>query len=335
MKYLVTGANGYIGSHLTHALLQRGHTVNALILPGTDPSKLSHKDVKIVRGDVRNPRDIEKAAAGCEAIFHLASLVSQWNKNPNAFYEVNVKGTQNLLEVCQKKGVKRVLISSSCGVFGASQNNKAVNERSDKSNYSRHPYERSKYQQVEAAKKYLDGKLEIVFVYPTRVLGLGVKSEGNSITAIIEGVVDGSWKIIPGNGRNYGNYIYVQDVVKGMMLVMANAPSGEDYILSGEHASYNDLFRMIQEITGVKRKLIRLPYPLLWLAGFAAESIARWTGQKPIFTTHAAKKYTADWLASNQKIRRELDFSPTPLTEAIWQTIEEVQKQKATVRMRA
>jgi farnesol dehydrogenase len=316
MKFLLTGSNGYIGNHLATALLNNGHKVHALIYTGTDGSALSEKGAEVFVGDIRDYKSVERAARGCDAVFHLASYVGLWARDPGVFYEVNVRGTQTLLNACRNLGIKRVLVSSSCGIFGPSDHGGIVDEKRNNFDKLSDPYDVSKFHQVEIAKNFLDDGIEVVFVYPTRVFGPGIESDGNSLTRIFEGVLDGSWKFMLGNGKNMGNYVYVKDVVKGILLVMDHGKTGEGYILGGYNFTYNFLFEMLQYLTGRQLQLISIPAFGLRLAGRICEIVARWTGKKPFITGHAAKKFTSDWKVSTRKIR-QLGFRPPPISKAL------------------
>lgn len=322
MKYLITGANGYIGTHLVRQLVQQGHEIHAFILPGTDDSLLHHPNIRIFEGDILRTEDLRKALKECEAVFHLASVVSPWEKDPGIFHRVNVQGTQFLMQQSLEQGIRRVLISSSCGIFGPSRKGIPVDETTDNAANLREPYELSKHHQAEAAKSFLHKGLEVVIVYPTRVYGPGIESQGNTMTRIIRQAAEGSWHIIPGNGKGIGNYALVEDVAGGMARVMEEGRNGEGYILGGDNATYDDLFEIVQRLVSQKIRLVKTPYSLLYLAALEEEFRAKWTGKKPFITRHGAKKFTGDWAVSTAKIERELGFRHTPLEEGIRLTIE-------------
>jgi farnesol dehydrogenase len=322
MKYLITGANGYIGTHLVRQLVHQGNEVHAFILPGTDDSLIQHPNIRIFEGDVLRPEDLQEALAGCEAVFHLASIVSPWEKDAGIFHRINVQGTQLIMQQCLEQGIRRVLISSSCGIFGPSRKGVPVDETTDNAANLREPYELSKYHQAEAAKRFLPKGLEVVVVYPTRVYGPGIASQGNTMTRIIKGAIEGTWHIIPGNGKGIGNYALVEDVARGMARVMEEGRNGEGYILGGDNTTYDDLFSMVQRFVPQKIRLFKAPYYLLYLAAMEEEFRAAWTGKAPFITRHGAKKFTGNWAVSTEKIRRELGFRQTPLEEGIRLTIE-------------
>ncbi len=321
MKYFVTGGNGYIGSHLITALLKEKHEIHALVLEGTDAHCLQKKGVELFYGDIRDYDDVANSLKGCEAVFHLASYVGLWAKDYNIFHEVNVGGTQNLLNACRNENIRKVLVSSSCGIFGPSFNGKPVDENSNNFHNLRDPYELSKFQQVEVSKKYLNENMDIVIVYPTRVFGPGIKSEGNSLTAIFEDYLKGSWRIIPGTGPCYGNYIYVQDLVYGMILAMKNGKNGEGYILGGQNMTYDELFKILQRYVKKRVRVFHVPYKVMKLIGLLETFRSKWTGRKPFITVHGARKYTSDWIVSIEKARQSLGFCPSPIEEALDKTV--------------
>ncbi|MCF8245211.1 MAG: NAD-dependent epimerase/dehydratase family protein [Saprospiraceae bacterium] len=321
MKTLITGANGYIGNHLAEELLNRGYDVNTLMLKGTDAQSLDYLPVNVFFGDVRQAETLEPALEGCDTVFHLASVVGIWAKDPTVFHSVNVVGTDTLLKTCLRKGVRRVVVVSSCGVFGLSHQNQTLDEQTDNGANLTDPYEVSKFQQVEVSKKYLEYGLEVVFVYLARVFGPGIKSEGNSITGIIEGIVNGTWRIVPGNGKTIGNYAYVHDVANGMIQAMVRGRSGEGYILGGENLSYLQLFGFVEELAGRHFNLTRIPYPLLWMVGLVEGTRSKITGKKPFITTFIARKFTTNAIFSCQKAKNEIGYTVTTAKEAVRQTL--------------
>lgn len=326
MKTLITGANGYIGTHLANFLLDRGYSVNAFVEQGTNTQLLEALPVNIFRGDIRSPESIGPAIEGCDTVFHLASVVGLWAKDPNIFHEVNVKGTDKLLETCLRNGVNRVVVVSSCGAFGLPKSGQMLDETVENGHLLTDPYEVSKYKQVEVSKKYLKYGLEVVFVYLSRVFGPGIKSSGNSITEIFDGMLKGTWKIIPGDGKTVANYAFVHDVVNGLVQAMEHGENGEKYILGGENLDYDQLFYHVENITGRHFTLRRIPYPVMWLAGMVAEFRATLTGGKPFVTRFGAKKFTTNCPISCQKAKEQLGYRVTPIYEALRYTLDQIER---------
>src|SRR5437868_385725 len=112
---LVTGASGFLGWHVAHALLKRGYPVRALVRPG---SRVADLDAEPVSGDLRDPASLERAVAGCELVFHVAADYRLWAKDPNDLYRSNVDGTRHLLTAARQAGVERVVYTSTVGCIG-------------------------------------------------------------------------------------------------------------------------------------------------------------------------------------------------------------------------
>ena len=115
---LVTGATGFVGWHVARRLIERGHRVRALVRPA---SKLRELDAETVAGDLRDPASLERAAAGCGLVFHVAADYRLWARDPRELYRSNVDGTRNLLEAARKAGVERVVYTSTVGLHRHSE----------------------------------------------------------------------------------------------------------------------------------------------------------------------------------------------------------------------
>ena len=117
-RVLVTGASGFIGSAVTRQLVAREQEVVALVEPGADTGNLDGLDVKQVVGDLRNPESVQKVVSGCRAVFHVAALYRFWASDPDAFYDINVGGTKNVLGAVSEAGVERMVYTSTVGTLG-------------------------------------------------------------------------------------------------------------------------------------------------------------------------------------------------------------------------
>ena len=118
MKALVTGAAGFIGSHVARLLVEAGHEVRALHLPGEDLRNLDGLDCEKFAGDVTDGESMRRASAGCEQVFHLAAIYALWTRQPERLWQVNVEGTRTVLDAARKNGVRRVIVTSSIARFG-------------------------------------------------------------------------------------------------------------------------------------------------------------------------------------------------------------------------
>lgn len=320
-KILVTGAGGYIGQRLVGSLLRSGAQVVALVREPGALASIQSAELMIVTGDVTRPETLVKAVQSCSQIYHLASTVGLWRRDPAEFERVNVGGTVNMLQAAVAAGVRRVLICSSCGIFGPSRDGRAIDENKPVDPRAWGPYESSKFRQVEVALGFRSHDLEIVTAYPSRVFGPGPDREANSLTKILRRIAAGKWMLIPGDGKAVGNYVFVDDVVRGLRLVMDGGTDGEGYIIGGSNLSYNDLFRLADRLGSGKAKFVKVPRFLVRAIASTEQFRSRLLGTTPRLTAQAVQKYLADWPVSIAKIEGELGFRPSDIEAAIRATI--------------
>ncbi len=320
-KILVTGAGGYIGQRLVGSLLQSAAQVVALVREPGALASIHSPELMIVTGDVTRPETLVKAAQSCSQIYHLASTVGLWRRDPAEFERVNVGGTVNVLRAAVAAGGRRVLICSSCGIFGPARDGRAIDENKPVDSQSWGPYEASKFRQVEVALGFRSRGLEIVTAYPTRVFGPGPDREANTLTKILRRIAAGKWTLIPGDGKAVGNYVFVDDVVRGLRLVMDGGTDGERYIIGGSNLRYTELFRLADRLGSGKAKFVKVPRLLVRAIAGAEQFRSRLLGTRPQLTAQAVQKYLSDWPVSIAKIERELGYRPSEIEAAIRATI--------------
>jgi len=260
--FLVTGGTGFIGRRLVDKLVARGHEVHVL---SRDPAKkvlFPSPHVHFFTGDITSPTALQAAMKGCHGVFHLAAYAKGWAPDERPYEAYNVTGTEEVLRLARQEGVQRVLFCSTAGVINPSSDTPA-NEDTPRTLPFFTAYERSKDRAEKLVKAYVQEGSDIVIVNPSRVFGPGPLTESNSVTRIIDLFRRGRWHIIPGNGKSYGNYVYVDDVAEGMILAMAKGQRGERYILGGDNLTYLDLFEALRQATGKRPWLVPLPLPLM------------------------------------------------------------------------
>lgn len=316
MKIFVTGSTGFIGAQLCMALATMGHKVHALYRSVNKTSGIIHPNITLFQGDILDEKSIIMAMKGCSQVYHTAAFTGVWAKDFQDIYRLNVLGTLVVLEAALKNNVRDLVVTSTAGVFGPSSKGQ-VDENSESLNGYFTEYERTKALSQVKAMEYLDAGLNIRIVNPTRVFGPGRLSQSNSVTKIIMGYAKGSWRIIPGNGRQIANYAFAEDVVKGHILAMEKGKAGELYILGGHNISYNNLFESLAQVTGKKRLMINLPLTLMmWLAKIA-ENLWTIAGITPFITTGLVRKYNHHWNVSSLKATEDLGYTITPFKKAL------------------
>ncbi len=322
----VSGSTGFVGSLLTKNLVQLGYNIHALYRSEQKVNCILHPQVKIFKGSIHDKESLRKAMYGCGALFHTAACVGLWRKNKEVFYETNVKGTQNVIEVAREMGIQRGIFTSSAGVLGPSSGRKVTEEDVNTMAYMS-DYEKSKQEADEIIFAANSSEFETIIVYPTRIYGPGIMGRSNRIVKMIEDYIKGKWHIIPGDGMSLANYVFVDDVVKGHILALEKGRGGEGYLLSGSTVSYNEFFSMIKEISGKKYFLIKIPASIMYVIASVMYLLTKLTGVPPLVTYGFIRKALSDWDVSNQKAFDELEYSPTSIYKALRITIDWINNQ--------
>ena len=326
MGVLVTGAAGFIGQHLVQLLSSRGGRIHALCRSNVPQEWEGDRNIVVFKGDILDPKSVHAAMTGCDRVFHVAGYAHHWARDPKTFFTVNVDGLVNILNIAKQLNVQRVVYTSSSVTVGPS--NSRVPDGSEQTREAPFTqYEQSKRAaEVLALRRVREGQ-DIVIVNPTRVFGPGVLNEGNSATRMIKWYMEGKWRMAIGNGREIGNYVLVNDVALGHLLAMERGIAGRRYMLGGENAAYDDLFKLIDELSGKHYRQVRVPDFLA--LGFSRweELLGRLSRHHPLITDGWVKVFLRDWACSLAITERDLGYRCTPLRDALKETIEWIKKQ--------
>ncbi|MEO8710751.1 MAG: SDR family oxidoreductase [Parafilimonas sp.] len=321
MHIFITGATGYIGNNLAKKLAEEGNVVHALCR-NESTKVLKHENIQIFKGDITDIASIQKAMEGCEQVYHLAAYARVWAKDPSTYYTLNVEGAKNIFDIARNTGIQKIVFTSTGGTLGPS-GNKPVEEKDKRIGEPFTEYEVSKTEAetlcLDYCKKY---DMNIVIVNPPRVYGPGIITESNVVTRLIKLYMAGKWKVMPGDGKRTGSYVYIDDVVNGHILAMQNGRSGQRYSLGGENVSYIDFFNLLAKLTGKKISLLKLPKWLMMLTGNILQLHTKLTGKPPLLTPPWIRKYYYDWSISSEKAKRELGYTFMPFKEGLQKTID-------------
>jgi len=327
MRYMVTGANGFVGRHLTHMLLEQGHTVHALVRGQVSHSGIRHAQYVPFTGDICHPQSILPAVAGCDGIFHTAAYAKPWAKDASLYHRVNVEGTQHVLDAAVQAGIQKVVCTSSAGIFGIS-NGTPVNESSVRTAPYYNAYERSKAAADQLAFTYAASGPEVVIVAPTRIFGPAPIHTLQAVNIMIFQYLFNGWRFIPGKGSQIANYIYVTDVTAGLMAAMQHGKNGEYYILGGDNYSIQSFFEILSRVSGIHKRMIHIPE---WMMRVIAriELYKPYWGGTPTFTPDWLHKAISNWETDTGKARRALHLSPMDLQSGLTLTVDNFRQQYA------
>ena len=325
----MTGGTGFVGDRLVAALLARGRSVRGLARPSSERSAADAGRLEWVTGDILDRDSLRRALAGCTEVIHLAAYARNWAKDPSLFFRLNVEGARNVFEAAAEAGVRRIVYTSTVVVFGPTPRGVVGNEEMPRATPRfLTEYEESKVVAEKEALALTSRGLPIVAVHPTRVYGPGRRTEGNSVSLMIDQYDRGRFPVVPGRGENVGNYALVDDVVEGHLLAMEQGRVGERYILGGENSSLKGLFRLVDELTQKKHVQFSLPRAVSMSYAGLEKLKAEWFGLYPRITPGWMETFLVDWAYTSSKAERELGYRITPLREGLRQTLDWLHKQR-------
>ncbi|MFO7865526.1 MAG: NAD-dependent epimerase/dehydratase family protein [Candidatus Aminicenantes bacterium] len=319
MTCFVTGATGYVGAALVKRLAGSGRTVHALYRSISKTEQLKHPRIRWHQGELLDSSSLEKAMSGCRYVFHTGAQTGIWCQNGDSFFQINVRGTKNILDCAYSLGVEKVVVTSTAGVFGPSDI--PVDESSGFASRFFTEYEKTKAAADRLALQYAREKMNIVIVHPTRIYGPGPLGQSNSITRLVKLYMEGKWRFLPVNRLSRGNYVYIGDVVEGHILALEKGLPGESYILGGENISYQNFFRTLKTVSGKNHYLLRLP--ARGVLGFSCFLLflADIFKIPPPVTPGMVRKLNADWMISSRKAEKKLGYCPASLAEGLQKTV--------------
>jgi nucleoside-diphosphate-sugar epimerase len=325
MKALITGATGFIGSHLVDRLLERGDTVRALVRPSSDISYLKERGVELVSGDITDPASLPAAVAGVDVVYHLAAMVSDWGPW-REFEAITIGGTRNVLEAAARAGVPRFLHVSTDGVYAFRYLGKRITEETPlETRFAWWDYYRRSKLAAERLvwQRHDEGRLAVTAVRPGVVLGERDRATLPGVVAFLRS----KSAAYMGDGRNRLPCVYAGDVAALCRLAATEeGAAGQAYnAVSQETVTQRDLFAAIAEESGVELPRRAMPLPLTYGVGFAMELASVLTGRRsrPSLTRFAVTLIGADYQEDAGKAKRDLGWeATTPMREAVRRSVE-------------
>lgn len=320
MKTFVTGATGFLGSHVARALADQGAELRLLVRPTSNLKNLQGLKAETAVGDLRDAASLEKAMSGCNTAFHVAADYRLWVRDPEEMYRSNVEGTRAILEAARKNGVGRVVYTSSVATMGFTGNGQPADENSPVVLADMiGAYKRSKFMAEQIALEAGRGGMHVVTVNPTTPVG----EQDVKPTPTGRIVVDFMKRKFPAYVETGLNLVDVQECARGHVAALEKGRPGERYILGGENLTLKQILDTLGRITGLPSPTIKLPYFFAFATGVIDEAITgRLLKREPRATVDTVRMGKKKMFASSSKAERELGWKIVPVEAALRRAVE-------------
>lgn len=314
MISLVTGASGFVGSHVARLLAARGACVRVLARPTSNLRALDGTKAERVSGDLLDSNSLREAARGATRIYHVAADYRLWSEEPEAIYETNVEGTRNLLQAAREAGVERFIHTSTVGTIVAARHTVLAREDvSVRLDEMTGHYKRSKFmaeqEVLDAARK----GLPVVIVNPTTPVGPGdwkPTPTGKMIVDFLNGrtpaYVDTGLNVVP-----------VEDVAEGHLLAAEHGQIGERYLLGGRNMTLKEIFMVLAEFSGQPMPHWKIPHTVALVAAYIENAISTVFGDEPQIPLEGVRMARHKMWVDSSRAVRELGFRPGSAQEAL------------------
>lgn len=319
MTTLVTGASGFVGSHVARQLVAAGHSVRVLLRRTSRAQALDGVAVERVEGDLRDLLSLDRAMRGVRRVFHVAADYRLWAENPDEIYESNVAGTRRLFEVAAQAGVERVVYTSTVATIAVPHPGGALPNEETRATLEQMigHYKRSKFlAELEAIKAAAAG-IPVVIVNPTAPVGPG-DWKPTPTGRIIVDFLNGKMPAYVDTGLNL---VAVEDVAAGHLLAAEQGRIGERYILGARNMTLKEILESLASITGRAAPRVRLPHAVALAAGYADEWFSRLVGRAPRIPVEGVKMSRHRMFIASDKAESELGYKPGEVEAALGRAV--------------
>lgn len=331
---LVTGAAGFLGSHVTRQLVARGESVRVLLRPSSSNRAIADLPLEYVTGDLRDAASLARAMAGIRHVYHVAADYRLWAKNPQDIYDSNVGGTRNLLAAAKQAGVELLIYTSTVATIAVDRHEAGAATASDST--ANNPaagavgalpneftdakldemighYKRSKWQAEREALDAAKNGLPVIVAMPTTPVGpwdWKPTPTGKIVVDFLNGKM-------PGYVETGLNFVGVEDCAAGHLLVAERGKIGERYLLGAENLTLKALLDTLAHITGLPAPKLKIPHGLALGVAYAETAFSRLLGREPQIPVEGVKIARHRMFVDTSRAPRELGFAPSPVADAL------------------
>jgi len=314
MTTLVTGATGFVGSHVARQLVSAGQSVRVLVRPNSNLEALAGLHVEYFEGDLSDQESLERAMHGIRRVFHVAADYRLWTPRPEEIYETNVEGTRKLLAAARHARVERIVYTSTVATIAVPRNGALPNEDTQASlNEMIGHYKRSKFLAEQVAVEAVSAGVPVVIVNPTAPVGPW-DWKPTPTGRIILDFLKGKMPAYVDTGLNVAP---VEDIAAGHLLAAEKGRVGQRYILGGRNMTLKQILDALSAITGRPAPRVRLPHAVALAAGYADQWFSRLAGREPQIPVEGVKMSRHRMFVESDKAERELGYKPTSVEAAL------------------
>jgi dihydroflavonol-4-reductase len=313
MTTLVTGASGFLGSHVARQLVSRGEDVRVLMRPSSTNRAVADLSLEYVTGDLRDASSLDRALAGVQYVFHVAADYRLWAKKSREIYDSNVGGTKNLLEAAKRANVEKFIYTSTVATIAVDRP-QLPNESTDtKLEEMIGHYKRSKWMAEKEVLKAAKEGLPAVVAMPTTPVGPGdwkPTPTGKIILDFLNGRM-------PGYVETGLNFVGVEECAVGHLLVAEHGKVGERYLLGSENLTLKALLDLLSKITGLAAPSLKIPHGLALGVAYINTAFSRLIGKEPQIPVEGVKIARHMMFVDCSRAPRELGFKPAFVVAAL------------------
>jgi len=312
-KILVTGAAGFLGSHLTRQLVARGADVRVLLRPSSNNRAIADLPLEYLTGDLRDVASLDRAMAGVQRVFHVAADYRLWSKRSQDIYDSNVGGTKNLLDVAKRAGVEQFVYTSTVATIAVDRP-EHPNEFADaKLEEMVGHYKRSKWLAEKEVLQAAQHGFPAIVAMPTTPVGpwdWKPTPTGKIILDFLNGKM-------PGYVETGLNFVGVEECAAGHILIAEKGIAGERYLLGGENLTLKAMLDLLAEMTGLPAPTLKIPHAVALGVAYAETAFSRLIGREPQIPVEGVKIAQHMMFVDASRAVRELGFQAGPVSAAL------------------
>jgi dihydroflavonol-4-reductase len=313
MTTLVTGAAGFLGSHVARQLVARGDEVRVLMRPSSTNRAIADLSLEYVTGDLRDPASLDRAMQGVKRVFHVAADYRLWAKRKQDIYDSNVGGTKNLLDAAKRAGIEQLIYTSTVATLAVDRPQHPNESTDAKLEEMVGHYKRSKWMAEREALSAAKNGLPVIVAMPTTPVGpwdWKPTPTGKIILDFLNGKM-------PGYVETGLNFVGVEDCAAGHLLVAEKGKLGERYLLGGENLTLKQMLDALAKITGLPAPKLKIPHGLALGVAYANTVFSRLIGREPGIPVEGVKIARHMMFVDCTRTQRELGFKAGPVAAAL------------------